>query len=505
MRKLLCLSVFILVLIEQHYCGVTFRSGGYVRRVLLGGRTIKDGEAAAIWDVNGNHRQVVGPSREWMYRSTIRFLTRHKAEANQYIIVRHRNGCVEHLYGPASIYENPALHDKVSVHDGIQLGSNRECIIVHRDEADAGSGVGGVTNGAENGTSTTRGVARDEVAPIRTIHGPRLFMPAVGERLHQFEWSGVDGTTLTPKQHVFNVLCFDINRTWKPQLHITTRDSIDFTASLVFNYHMTHVHKCRMSKDPIQKMHTALMADAQEFGNTFQSEELRNAQGEVTSRLASLSTFPSLCAAAEAAGFSIDSAQVVGIKYCSELQKQSDHEQQLAAKLRTELAEKTQRRKLHDLELEDRRRRIDQEAELERKQVEVTAKLQEESHSINVAAVKRRLELQRFEADAKHALALEKDGAVLKFLKALKSEGLDSVLGSDGGMATSWPPLAQSATLNDLTAHARRTTTTLNNMKFREHSEYQGVDEVSSIVTSTRLSDDHSARMQQPAARMIGT
>ena len=33
--------------------GITFRSGGYIKHVRFGGRTIKDGEAAAIWNRNG--------------------------------------------------------------------------------------------------------------------------------------------------------------------------------------------------------------------------------------------------------------------------------------------------------------------------------------------------------------------------------------------------------------------------------------------------------------------
>jgi len=91
----------------------------------------EDGEAAAIWNVNGVHKQIIGPKRKWMYNSTIRFLTRHKAESHQYIRVAHRNGNVQYIYGPSELYMNPALHDSVEVYDGIKLKSNSECIIVY--------------------------------------------------------------------------------------------------------------------------------------------------------------------------------------------------------------------------------------------------------------------------------------------------------------------------------------------------------------------------------------
>jgi len=392
-----------------------------VKRVRFGGRTIKDGEAAAIWDVRGRHRQVVGPSREWMYSSTIRFLTRHKAESNQYIVVRHRNGVVEHTRGPASIYENPALHDNVKVHDGIELASNSECIIVYSDNAPADAAEAGGKLAAEAGKQ-----ADVEQVTKRCIKGPTLFMPAVGERVHEFKWSGTKETTLEANANVFNVLHTGSNRLWKLQLPVTTNDSMEFTVTLVFNYHMASLDKCTLSMDPIQKMYAGLRADSQSFGNSVPSEHLRAGQQDaVISRLASLQTFPFLCAAAEASGFCIDSVQVLGLKYSSKLQRQSDSEQQLAATLRAELAEKTQRRELHELELEDRRKRIEQEAELERRQVEVTANLEAESHALRMAAVERRLALQRFETEETMAVARKKDEAVLGFLRSLKGEGVD--------------------------------------------------------------------------------
>eukprot|EP01083_Nonionella_stella_P019086 53054_1 len=111
--------------------GITFRSGGYIKFVHIGGRTIKDGEAAAIWDRNGKHREIIGPRRVQLFQSTIRFLTRFKAESHQYLVVKHRSGKREHISGPAMLYQNPAFHDEVSVEDGILLKSLDEYIVVN--------------------------------------------------------------------------------------------------------------------------------------------------------------------------------------------------------------------------------------------------------------------------------------------------------------------------------------------------------------------------------------
>ena len=39
--------------------GIDFRSGSYSRYVRFGKRTVKDGEAVALWNMRGVHRQIV--------------------------------------------------------------------------------------------------------------------------------------------------------------------------------------------------------------------------------------------------------------------------------------------------------------------------------------------------------------------------------------------------------------------------------------------------------------
>ena len=97
--------------------GVTFRYGNYRKKVTFGKRTVKEGEAAAIWDLWGRHRLVIGPSRERLFFSTLCFLNRHVALPHQYLRVYHRSGSVEHVRGPVALFEDPVLYDKIEVRD----------------------------------------------------------------------------------------------------------------------------------------------------------------------------------------------------------------------------------------------------------------------------------------------------------------------------------------------------------------------------------------------------
>jgi len=154
--------------------GIEFRGSYYRRDISLGKRTIKDGEAVAIWNQYGQHRQVVGPRLEYLWFSTIRFLDRLTAGMNEYLHIVNINGSIEHRRGPCFIYENPVYHQKVTVKKAHVLKSTHEVIVVTRN--------------IEDGASIER----------RIIRGPQVYFPAIGDtvsetvidtsrRLHKFE------------------------------------------------------------------------------------------------------------------------------------------------------------------------------------------------------------------------------------------------------------------------------------------------------------------------------
>lgn len=118
--------------------GILFRNGSYVKHVRVGKRTIKDGEAAAIWDVNGQHREVVGPQLVRLWCSTIRFLDRKVAGPNEYLCVTHKNGQIEHICGPHAMFCNPVRHQSITVLPAIVLKSPKDCIVVYQKKKNRG-------------------------------------------------------------------------------------------------------------------------------------------------------------------------------------------------------------------------------------------------------------------------------------------------------------------------------------------------------------------------------
>jgi hypothetical protein len=82
-----------------------FRDGRYHKTVKIGKRRVKDGECCAIWDSMGRVRNVVGPQREWIWWSDVRFLDRFVANQAEYLVVEFRDGRKEHVRGPASLFQ----------------------------------------------------------------------------------------------------------------------------------------------------------------------------------------------------------------------------------------------------------------------------------------------------------------------------------------------------------------------------------------------------------------
>jgi len=127
--------------------GIDFRGKGYVRRVSIGKRTIKEGEAVALWDQNGEHRQVIGPALLRLWYSTIRFLDKKVAGKDEYLSAHHADGTVEHIRGPTMLFENPVLHQSVTVEQAIILGSASQFVVVHREGVAQGFQVPGGSQG----------------------------------------------------------------------------------------------------------------------------------------------------------------------------------------------------------------------------------------------------------------------------------------------------------------------------------------------------------------------
>ena len=66
-----------------------------------------------------------------MWKSTVKFLDRHFVDQQQYLVIKHKDGRREHVRGPKALFEDPVLHDGITVHNGLHV-NNYEVIVVYR-------------------------------------------------------------------------------------------------------------------------------------------------------------------------------------------------------------------------------------------------------------------------------------------------------------------------------------------------------------------------------------
>ena len=176
--------------------GIDFRTGHYTRYVRLGKRTIKAGEAAAIWNINGVHREVVGPKLVHLWYSQIRFLDYFAASKDQYLVVSYLDGREEHIEGPFGMYKNPVFHKSIAVKKSYQLRSANEALVVYssapsrKTEGECSYGGGDIEINSK--PTSTRAVNLTK----RVIRGPANFTPTPNDKLYAFA-SGLEGSATT--------------------------------------------------------------------------------------------------------------------------------------------------------------------------------------------------------------------------------------------------------------------------------------------------------------------
>lgn len=82
---------------------------------MIGIRTVRQGERVAVWNRAGRMRLVDGPARLWLLGQSVQVLPRFSAEADEYLIVRYRNGHAEHVPGPTAVWLDPVEHEAITV------------------------------------------------------------------------------------------------------------------------------------------------------------------------------------------------------------------------------------------------------------------------------------------------------------------------------------------------------------------------------------------------------
>lgn len=414
--------------------GILFRNGSYVKYVRVGKRTIKDGEAAAIWDVNGQHREVVGPQLVRLWCSTIRFLDRKVAGPNEYLCVTHKNGQIEHICGPHAMFCNPVRHQSITVLPAIVLKSPKDCIVVYQKKKIEDVTDCIVINGSmsknkrvdqlnieskctdETETAITTGrsnASKKDDVQRRIVKGPAIFVPKVEEWTHKFCWSPLISSSerkkKTRKPGEFEVLATG-PRCIESSIKFRTADSVLLIAHLSIRFSVQDVTAVlEGSDDPIAAMLSTISADLAEFGTRMRSDDMLDpeSRNKITVQLGTKEQYKKLLNGASLMGFEVIELCLHGLDCSSELQAQYDQSMLRKSQLAADRAAAEQKQHFVDMELANQKRRMESEQSL------ASAKL---AHELKLQSEKSR---QQLESNQKA------NEQVLQFLKELKGHDVD--------------------------------------------------------------------------------
>ena len=257
--------------------GITFRDGSYFRFVRCGRRTIKHGEAAAVWNSNGRHRLIVGPDRVLLFNSTIRFLTHFNAKTNQYLKVSYRSGSVDHIPGPVSMHLDPTFHDDICVQDGIEL-KEKDVIFVSSLLQSSSSSKKKSEKISSDDDVRTKNIS-DRSMMLKTglsiVDGPTIFIPGADDVVETLEWNILPDKILkgeeVPKSQL-QVLKLNTYMTWGVQIEIGSAPVRGYVTVLV-KYKIDDIEKVAKRRDPHAVLIAGLLADAQELSETTITED----------------------------------------------------------------------------------------------------------------------------------------------------------------------------------------------------------------------------------------
>ena len=284
--------------------------------------TIKDGERAALWDRQGRVEFVTGPRRLWLRGRTLVPLQRHAAGADQYLVIRFRDGHCQHLHGPAAVWFHPVEHESIRVEPAIALDAN-EAVVVYSHRAAPAADVR--NPGPAPDPATPAGSLRDAGrVSRRMVRGPALFMPAADEWLHEFSWHGADPAD--PSRKVPRALRFTKLRVIPDQMYfdvetVRTADDALLTVRLMLFFELADIERMLdRTHDPVADFINAVTADVMGFAAALGFEGFK----QRTDAMSDPATYPQLAARAEQIGYRVSKVVFRGYQAGGKLQAMHD-------------------------------------------------------------------------------------------------------------------------------------------------------------------------------------
>ena len=415
--------------------GFDFRGQHYRRYVRMGKRTIKDGEAAIIWARNGKCKEIVGPKLQRLFFSTIKFLDRRMATASEYIVVCMRDGEVQHLKGPAVVYENPVRHQNVQVKPCLQLMTPQNCVVVSSSATTATTATTRTNTGSKSDIAArTRSPypnssdtnANTIAQNRRVVVGPCQYIPTVDETPLEFSWTETStlltGSREDAKKCAPFVILPLMTQQFEVQVAAVTRDTLKSRVSLALSWQIHRVEVTANCEDPVAQLWQALELDATAIAAPHTAEELHNL-GVAPFTL--LRDYVHTRATAEAIGVQLASIN------CRELLKPTVMRERLTNMAKshnshqTKLDAATRANELADAEVQAQLERTNQTERLEEARFEAAKRREHHEHELLRTKLSNQLSLSTEARGAQVAAAREENAVLVEFLGSLTHLGVD--------------------------------------------------------------------------------
>lgn len=324
--------------------GIEFRGKEYKRDVKFGKRTVKDGEAVAIWNRYGEHREVIGPRLVRLFFSTIRFLDRKTAGPKEYLRVVLTNGTVEHIRGPVTLYENPVLHTSITIMQSITLLSPSDCLVVHRQ-----------SNTVFDKSEQPSGLSNESIQRV-IIKGPTQYYPSPRETLMLASNvpSGLSKRGDSNEAYIFHTA----SRPWTAEFPFGS-NQMKGTLTLAFRFTLADIEAMLdHTSDLMGDMYDAVTADVSNLSASITDVNSLDA-------LSNFNFFPILLTRSAAMGVSMETVAFRGYEPSAENKRAEDGIQAMNSKIAKELLLAQQEEKRIAADISAKQARLAMENDLE--------------------------------------------------------------------------------------------------------------------------------------------
>jgi hypothetical protein len=367
--------------------------------------TVEEGQRTLRIRRDGRIDVIVGPQRVWKGWSRFEKMKHFVAHPGDFLIVRFRDGRQEHLPGPTDVWFDPRIHEGITREEALQLAA-KEAVIVYSRPAGA------------------------EAISRRIVHGPMLFVPAPGEWLHTFAWHGSDGGSQgvrkVAKGLVFQKLWLMPDQMYHDVTDVRTADDAVLTIKLMMFFELTDIERMLdTTHDPIGDFINAATSDVVDFCGHRTFEEFKKDTG----KLNELETYRQLTVRATQNGYRINKVVYRGYGAPDRLQAMHDQAIEARTKLQLERATEEQAQGLEDFKLNAQmnragRRRTEQTVEVQT-EIELAQKRQEAELRAKDAERTANREQRRRDAEAELEIRRQTDERTRLHLAALKEMGVD--------------------------------------------------------------------------------